>query len=48
MRIRNINSEFGMSIEFDSVEEMAEAIIDSGLDLPTDGLQEGRDYEVID
>jgi len=48
MRIRNINSEFGMSIEFDSVEEMAEAIIDSGLNLPTDGLQEGRDYEVME
>jgi hypothetical protein len=47
MTIRNINSAFGMSVNFDTVDEMATAIQASGYDLPEDGLKNGRDYEVV-
>jgi hypothetical protein len=47
MTIKNINEKFGDPVEFESVEEMAQAIRDCGYDLPADGLVEGRDYEVI-
>lgn len=45
--IRNVNEMFGDSVEFDSVDEMAEAIVACGYDLPADGLEEGRDFEVV-
>lgn len=45
--IRNINERYGAPIEFDTLEEMAEAIRACGYELPDDGLVEGRDYEVV-
>lgn len=45
---RNINENFGDPIEFETLAEMAQAIRDCGYELPEDGLQEGRDYEIID
>ena len=50
--IRNINTEFGDSVEFESVEEMEQAIrelesMNGGEWMPEDGLREGRDYEVL-
>jgi hypothetical protein len=48
MKIRNINEAFGESVEFDSVNEMIQAICNCGYALPADGLIESRDYEVID
>jgi hypothetical protein len=45
MMIVNINEAFGDSVEFDTVQEMAECIQLSGYDLPFDGLREGRDYQ---
>ena len=44
MLVRNINTAFGDSIEFDSLEEMQEAIEELGY-MPEDGLKEGRDFE---
>ena len=43
--IRNVNENFGDSVEFDSVSEMEAAILACGYDLPADGLVEGRDFE---
>ncbi len=43
-RVINVNTSFGDDVEFDSVDEMANAINDMGL-MPEDGLIEGRDYE---
>lgn len=45
--VRNINSNYGDSIEFNTVEELGEAIQQCGYDLPDDGLVEGRDYEIV-
>ena len=45
--IRNINDEFGDPVEFESVEEMEQAIQEMGYTIPEDGLKEGRDYEII-
>jgi len=42
---KNINEKFGDEIEFDTVEEMAAAIMACGYELPSDGLKENRDYE---
>ena len=55
--IRNINPDFGMEAEFASVEDMQAAIekldelnplADGESWMPEDGLQEGRDYEVVE
>jgi hypothetical protein len=46
-KIRNINEAFGESVEFDSVNEMIQAIYNCGYELPEDGLVEGRDYEQV-
>ena len=53
MKIRNINPEFGDCVEFDSIDEMIQALKEceqyDGIPwIPEDGLKEGRDYEVID
>lgn len=45
--IRNINSAFGDSVEFLSVDEMEQAILNCGYNIPEDGLREGRDYEEV-
>ena len=45
--IKNINDTYGDPIEFDTVEEMEQAIEACGYALPYDGLVEGRDYEEI-
>lgn len=45
--IRNINSDFGDTVTFSSVEEMAAAVISRGYELPDDGLVEGRDYSYL-
>ena len=42
----NINDKFGDQIEFDSLEDMKEDIQNCGYDIPSDGLQEGRDYKL--
>jgi hypothetical protein len=47
MTVRNINEKFGDQIEFDSVDEMGNAIKQCGYSLPEDGLKEGRDFEVV-
>lgn len=46
-KIKNINDSFGEPIEFNSIEEMEQAILASGYELPQDGLREDRDYEII-
>ena len=48
MRIKNINECWGDPVSFDSVEEMAAAITNCGMELPEDGLVEGRDYMVLE
>lgn len=52
MRIRNINEYYGEDVEFDSVEEMEEALknlFGDGVDHnPDEGLKEGVDYEIIE
>ena len=45
--LRNINENFGMGIEFESVAEMHDTIMACGYVIPEDGLIEGRDYEVV-
>jgi len=52
--IRNINERFGEAVEFEAVDEMAQAIREldrlnpgEGYAVPEDGLVEGRDYEEI-
>jgi len=47
MKIKNINENFGDSIEFDSVEEMEATVEACGYELPADGLLEGRDFENV-
>lgn len=42
----NINENYGDQIEFDSLEDMKEGIQECGYDIPSDGLQEGRDYKL--
>lgn len=46
--IRNINDAYGDAVEFETVEEMKQAIEEMGYTIPEDGLKESRDYEVID
>ena len=46
-KIVNINDKWGDPIEFDSVEEMEDAIRKSGYDIPEGGLKVGVDYEEI-
>jgi hypothetical protein len=45
--IKNINEKFGDPVEFENLFEMKKAIEESGFKIPSDGLKEGRDYEVI-
>ena len=51
MKIKNINSQWGDPVEFETVEEMVEAIRECGFegcdDLKPDDLEEGVDYEII-
>ena len=52
MKIRNINPDFRMDVEFSSVAEMEAAIrkleqLNGGEWMPVDGLKEGRDYEIV-
>lgn len=42
--IRNINEQFGDPVDFENVEEMEQAILACGYELPEDGLQEDRDF----
>ena len=47
LMIRNINDAYGDPITFGTLAEMEQAIRDSGYEIPSDGLEEGRDYEVV-
>lgn len=47
MSIKNANPSYGDTVEFETPDEMAKAIIDCGYELPEDGPKEGRDYDVI-
>lgn len=42
----NITTHFGDNVTFNSLEEMEQAIRNSGYKIPDGGLVEGRDYEV--
>lgn len=46
MLYTNINDSFGDPISFHSLHDMGQAIQECGYNLPSDGLQEGRDYIV--
>ena len=45
--IRNINPSLGDTVEFASIEEMAQAVADCGYTTEDGELVEGRDYEVV-
>jgi hypothetical protein len=47
MRIKNINPDFGDTVEFASISEMQKAIVACGYAIPADGLKEGRDYDIM-
>ena len=49
MKIRNINENYGDCVEFDSVEEMADAINETDCleNITADDLVEGVDYEIF-
>lgn len=44
--IRNINSSLGEPVVFDTVDEMAAAVLACGFEL-SGGLREDEDYEVV-
>ena len=44
---RNINSRYGDPISFSTLAQLENAIRECGYELPEDGLQEGRDYEIV-
>jgi len=46
--IVNVNESLGDAVEFDSVEEMEQAILECGYELPEDGLKIGRDYQDVE
>lgn len=45
--IVNTNPRWGWPVTFETVEEMAQAIIDSGLEIPEEGLKENIDYQEL-
>ena len=45
--IMNVNDTYGMPLLFTDVEHMERALQECGHVIPSDGLQEGRDYEVF-
>ena len=43
----NINENYGDMVTFETLNDMEEAIVECGYELPIDGLREGIDYEEI-
>lgn len=48
MTIKNTNERYGDAVEFENVAAMENAIRACGYTLPEDGLQQGRDFEVVE
>jgi hypothetical protein len=46
LKFKNINERFGYPGVFDSLEEFISSLEEADL-MPSDGLKEGRDYEVV-